>query len=35
MPLTIATVPLWTTVPQPDNGLPLEQQQAYQEEEQV
>jgi hypothetical protein len=32
-PLAIATVPLWTVIPQPDPGLPPEQQQAYQEEQ--
>jgi hypothetical protein len=35
MPLTIPTVPLWTTTPQPDIGLLPEQQQAYQEEQQA
>jgi hypothetical protein len=35
MPLTIATVPLQTPIPQPDTRLPPKQQQAYQEEEQA
>jgi hypothetical protein len=34
-PLTIATFPLQTIIPQPDIGLPPEQQQAYQEEQQA
>jgi hypothetical protein len=33
--LTIPTVQLWTTAPQPGNVLLFEQQQAYQEEQQA
>jgi hypothetical protein len=33
--LTISTVPLWTTVPQLDPGLPPKELQAYQEEQEV
>jgi hypothetical protein len=35
MPLAIVTVPLRIVVPQPDTGLPPEQQPAYQVEQQV